>query len=133
QGSTNGGSTWSTLQSFNGASQGAASNFQSVIINLSAAYANQPNVRFRFNYVSDWGYYWAVDDFSVSGQAPVAQFAWTSDTGSPVDGLDAGTGTFSVNNDTVHVHPTGTTLYTMTVKDPATACTASSTATVTVN
>ena len=37
---------------------------------LSSQLAGQSNVKFKWNYAGSWGYYWAVDDISITGTGP---------------------------------------------------------------
>ncbi len=61
--SINNGSTWTTIQSFTTTANPAAFN-QTV-----AAVAGQSQVKFKWNYTGTWGYYWAVDDIQITGNA----------------------------------------------------------------
>jgi PKD repeat protein len=64
--STNGGSNWTTIQTW-AASTANAANFSQ---DLSTQVAGQSNVKFKWNYTGTWGYYWAVDDISITGTGP---------------------------------------------------------------
>ena len=57
--STNGGTTWTSFYTVNNDVT------EVVLENLSTALAGQANVRFKFNYVGDWDYFWFIDDFTV--------------------------------------------------------------------
>jgi hypothetical protein len=57
--STNGGTTWTPFYTVN--TDGA----EVVLEDLTAALAGSNNVRFKFNYVGDWDYFWYIDDFTV--------------------------------------------------------------------
>ncbi len=57
--STNGGTTWTSFYTVNN------DGTEVVLENLSTALAGQANVRFKFNYVGDWDYFWFIDDFTV--------------------------------------------------------------------
>jgi PKD repeat protein len=64
--SINGGSTWSVIETWTT----ETANPEIFIQNLTAQVAGQPNVVFKWNYTGSWGYYWAVDDISITGQVP---------------------------------------------------------------
>jgi len=57
--STNGGTTWTPFYTVN------TDGVEVVLEDLTAALAGSNNVRFKFNYVGDWDYFWYIDDFSV--------------------------------------------------------------------
>ena len=68
--STDGGGTWTNLANYGPlGTQGTATNFAAVSIDLSA-YIGNGNVQVRFHYVAGWDWYWAVDDIVVTGNAP---------------------------------------------------------------
>jgi PKD repeat protein len=88
--SINNGSTWTTIQTWTATTANPAI-FNQVI----AAVAGHAQVKFRWKYVGTWGYYWSVDNVSVtgtaSGSAPVAQFTANNTTpnlGEPVTFTD---------------------------------------------
>jgi hypothetical protein len=62
--SINGGSTWTLIQTWTASSTNPAS-FSQVI----TAAAGQTNVKFKWNFTGTWGYYWDVDDISVTGMS----------------------------------------------------------------
>jgi PKD repeat protein len=64
--SINGGSSWSPIQVWTTETANAATFSQ----NVTALVAGQSNVRFKWNYTGTWGYYWAVDDISITGTVP---------------------------------------------------------------
>ncbi len=59
--SINGGTNWTVIQSWSATSANPAS-FSQVI----AAVANQPQVKFKWNYTGTWGYYWDIDNISIT-------------------------------------------------------------------
>jgi M6 family metalloprotease-like protein len=59
--SINGGSSWTQIQQWSSSSSNAASFSQTI-----AAVAGESAVKFKWNYVGSWGYYWCVDDVSIS-------------------------------------------------------------------
>jgi PKD repeat protein len=77
--SINNGSTWTNIQTWTTTTANPAS-FNQVI----AAVAGQSQVKFRWKYVGTWGYYWSIDNVSItgtaSGSAPVAQFTANNTT-----------------------------------------------------
>ncbi|GGD14845.1 hypothetical protein GCM10011343_02330 [Flavobacterium orientale] len=82
--STNGGSTWSSLNSYLGTNVGVITSNNQVTAQSALSldgYLNEGNLRIRFNYVSTWGYYWILDDIKVIGAGQGA-FTW-----SPIEGL----------------------------------------------
>ncbi|MFU8842465.1 MAG: S8 family serine peptidase [Bacteroidales bacterium] len=77
--SINNGSSWTTIQSWTSSTTNPAS-FNQVI----AAVEGQSQVKFRWKYVGTWGYYWSVDNVSITGTTsaspPVAQFTANNTT-----------------------------------------------------
>jgi len=93
--SINNGSTWTTIQTWTATTANPA-----VFNQVIAAVAGQAQVKFRWKYVGTWGYYWSVDNVSItgtpSGSAPVAQFTANNTTpnlGEPVTFTDQSTNT----------------------------------------
>ncbi|HRC16415.1 MAG TPA: T9SS type A sorting domain-containing protein, partial [Bacteroidia bacterium] len=124
--STDNGSNWTTLTTYT-SSQGTSSNFLLTNISLSS-YLGQSSIQIRFKYDATYDYYWAIDNFSVSGAS--RPISW-----SPIDGLytDAGatiayTGT---NSATVYAKPSISTTYTATAANGS--CTSGNTVVVDVN
>jgi hypothetical protein len=74
--STNGGGTWTTVQAYT-TTQGAANAFVLASVNLNA-FANLPSVQVRFNHLSNFGWYWAIDNVTISAGTPTLTFAWSS-------------------------------------------------------
>ena len=139
--STNGGSSWTVLQTYN-TNQGGSTSFVSGTISLANTYLNQANLKIRFNFnssngaslgfVSSW---WAVDDITLNGVS-VSLYAWTASPSGATAGLPAGAGTFSATNNSILVAPTVSTVYTATIQNPVTTCqstaTSNSTSTITI-
>lgn len=68
--STNG-STWNTAATYTfppNFREGTSSSFVQKTVNLSA-FAGNPSVFVRFRYYAEFGYFWAIDNVSVSGSA----------------------------------------------------------------
>jgi len=64
--SINGGSTWTTLQTW----INSTSTLELYNQDLTAQVAGQSNVKFKWNYTGTWGWWWAVDDINISGTIP---------------------------------------------------------------
>jgi len=73
-----GGNTWVTLQTYTG-TQGAVAAFANAILPLPAAVLNQPTVQLRFKYTASWGWFWAIDNVSITG-TQVAPMVWSPTT-----------------------------------------------------
>jgi len=73
--SINGGSTWTTIQTWTASTANAATFSQ----DLTSQVAGQSNVRFRWKYTGSYGWYWAVDDISITGTGPNHWTGATSD------------------------------------------------------
>ena len=117
------GTTWTQLVSYKGTSQGTSSGAQTpTLVNLPAAALGQPTVQVRFNYVSTYGYYWAIDNVGVN-YTPATTYAWTLVSG---DGLPATTTTASIT-----VTPTQNSVYRVTATNAVTGCSSTTTASVT--
>ena len=71
--STDGGTSWTSIQTWTVTTDNA------VVFNqdLSTQLAGQANVKFKWNYTGTYGYYWAVDDISITGSVPNE---WTGET-----------------------------------------------------
>ena len=63
--SINGGSTWTVIQTWT-----TTVNAATFSQNLSSAVAGQPNVRFKWNYIGSYDYYWAIDDINITATNP---------------------------------------------------------------
>lgn len=63
--SSDGGLNWTTVKTYI-SSQGLASNFSNDSIDISS-FIGSINFKIRFNFSSDWGYAWAIDNVSISG------------------------------------------------------------------
>jgi hypothetical protein len=61
--SINGGSSWTMIQTWTAETSNPAIFDQ----NVTAMVAGQSNVKFKWNYIGSWGYYWVVDDVSITG------------------------------------------------------------------
>ena len=57
--------------------QGAPTDFEHVTINLSS-YTGAADVRIRFDYTGKWGWWWAVDNVTISRDYTNGQVTWVS-------------------------------------------------------
>lgn len=116
------GSNWITLNTYT-ATQGAASGFVEATFSL-ADYLNQPSVYVRFKYDAVWGYYWAIDNVSVTGNYTTepTTYAWTSTPAGFTSAAQNPTG----------VTQTVATVYTVTVTNSYGCSASASTASVTM-
>ena len=64
--SINGGGSWTVIQTWTATTANAATFNQDV----SSLVAGHSNVMFKWNYTGTWGYFWAVDDISITGSSP---------------------------------------------------------------
>jgi hypothetical protein len=76
--SIDGGTTWVRIQAYT-AGVGTSSAFVNAVLPLPAAMLNQPSVMIRFNYNASWGFYWAIDNVSITG-TQVAPMVWSPTT-----------------------------------------------------
>ncbi|MES2700985.1 MAG: PKD-like domain-containing protein, partial [Bacteroidota bacterium] len=124
--SINGGSSWFTLVDRLGTSVGtttwsAASPNTSISL---TALLGQANVRLRWNYVSTYGFYWAIDNVKVSAAASPS-YTWAGSAGA------SGLSCTSCATTTITPTATGTNVYSVTASGGG--CTAISGVTVSVN
>lgn len=117
--STNG-TSWTPVQTFKGADAGAPTAFSSVTVNLNS-YANQPTMYVRFHYTSGWGFYWSIDNVTVTGNG--GSWAWTS--------TPAGFTSGAQNPANVSPAAAGSYTYTATITNGV-GCSASATTTAVV-
>eukprot|EP01034_Spumella_vulgaris_P019937 gene19937-25518_t len=73
--STNGGTSWTTVQTYTTTDAGGPAAFAPATINLNT-YVNNPNFRIRFVYTAGWDWFWAIDNVVLSGNSPLPT-AWT--------------------------------------------------------
>ncbi|MDY0018087.1 MAG: C25 family cysteine peptidase [Candidatus Delongbacteria bacterium] len=64
--SINGGSSWTQIQQWTADTTNPVA-FSQVI----SAVAGQSQVKFKWNYTGTWGYYWSVDDLSITTEDPL--------------------------------------------------------------
>lgn len=118
--STDGGLTWTTVQSFT-STQGGNTAFTAASVNLNA-YTNQPNFKFRFNYVCGWDWYWALDDVKLEGLSNNPSFSWVANPAANA-GLPAAAAALSPANGSISVTPAAGGTYVYTVTSNAPGCT----------
>ncbi|EAZ96052.1 CHU large protein; uncharacterized [Flavobacteria bacterium BAL38] len=106
--STNG-VTWIDLETYT-SDQGSATNFALKTINLDS-YIGNPSIQIRFQYNASWAWYWAIDNFSITGSGQ--NIVW-----SPIDDLYTDTAcTVAYTGEhatTLYAKPTATRTYTAT-------------------
>ncbi|MCX6268970.1 MAG: fibronectin type III domain-containing protein [Bacteroidetes bacterium] len=127
--SIDGGSNWISpaLKAYT-TNQGTETAWVPATVDLSA-YINQTNLKIRFNYYATWGYYWGIDNLSITSSAP-ATITWSPNT---YLYTDADTTTRYTNGDpaqTVFTRPRGNITYTATATSAA-GCTTTQTVIVT--
>ncbi len=110
--STNGGGAWTVIATYN-TDIGTSTSFVPESLNLNA-YVGFADVRFRFNYLATWDWYWAVDDIVLSGTQSPTQYSWIA-TPALNAGLPAPAGTPNTANSNITVTPTSTGIFTYTV------------------
>ncbi len=134
------GGSWTTLQTWTTTTQGTQTNFSNVVLDLTA-YAGQSGLQIRFRYHDIYGYWWAIDNFLISGSAS-SSITWNAASpvgvGAPVPGLytnAAGTTAYlaGAQTATVYALPTATATFNASASTPSpTICTTTTNTTVTV-
>jgi hypothetical protein len=94
-----------------------------------SAYINQTNLQLRFSYNSSWGWYWCVDNVSITTTL-ASPITWLPITGLYTDAL-ATTPYLGTDAATVYAKPASTTTYTATATSLA-SCTRTANVIVTV-
>jgi len=90
--SINGGTTWTQIQAWTASTANPAT-FNQVI----AAVANQSQVKFKWNYTGTYGYWWAIDNVSITGTASGPTLTVTP-ANQNVPATPAGSTTFAVTS-----------------------------------
>ncbi len=122
---TTDGTIWDDLQVYTTSQGTTTANAQvhtAATVNVPASYMGQSNVQIRFRYLSNWGYYWAIDDINLNGTPINYTYSWAS---TPA-------GYTSADQNPIGVSPTVTTTYTVTVTGVG-GCTSTAQTTVTVS
>lgn len=73
------GTNWVSFKTYN-TTQGAANAFVQDTVALPAGALNQPTVYVRFRYQDGWAWYWAIDNFVVTGTAAPSSTTWSPTT-----------------------------------------------------
>jgi hypothetical protein len=125
------GASWTTLASYT-ADQGSASNFSQAIVNLNTYAIAGNTIQVRFRYQSNWGWWWAIDNFRISGSATSA-IVWSPTAGLFTDA--AGTIPYTgTGASTVYAISSIPQTYTATASTPGpTICTVTGTVSLTVS
>ncbi len=76
--STNNGNSWVNIVTYS-STQGSGTAFANVNLALPAGALNKPSVKLRFKYDDEYGYFWNIDNFSVTGDQTTT-IAWTPTT-----------------------------------------------------
>lgn len=126
--STDDGSTWTTIKTYI-ASQGTVANFSNDTINLTP-YIGFTNIKLRFNYTSQWGYVWAIDNVEVTGTLAAA-LTWSPITDLYSDAAATIPYVAGTPLSVVYTKPTATITYTASLTG-ANACLTTNTTTISV-
>jgi hypothetical protein len=108
--SVNGGS-WIVVKQYS-ATQGTSTAFSSANVDISA-YVTNTDVRLRFNYVSNWGYGWAIDNIDLKGTVATA-LTWSPNTDLYTDAAATVPYILGTPMTTVYAKPMTTTVYSAT-------------------
>lgn len=110
--STNG-TNWDNVETFV-SNSGASQSFANVSVNLDA-YVGNATLYIRFKYDANWGYYWGLDNVTLTGTPSTTtfQYSWIGDP-SATAGLPEGSDIPSISNASIVVNPSLTTSYTAT-------------------
>ncbi|MER3465647.1 MAG: hypothetical protein C4329_15775, partial [Chitinophagaceae bacterium] len=120
---------WTPVQVYKGTSVGSSSAFANASVNLNS-YINNATLYIRFKYTSTFGYYWAIDNVSVTGNK-LPSIVWTPSTGLYTDA--AATVAYAGGNTaTIYAKPTGNSTYTATATGVS-SCTATANTSITIN
>jgi gliding motility-associated-like protein len=120
--STNGGTVWTDLQAYS-STVGTVGGFVQANIVLPAGALNQANVKIRFKYLADWGYFWAIDNVSISGDM-LQTITWSPITNLFTNAAATVPYTDGTNASTVYVLPTSVAplTYVATASNGSTGC-----------
>jgi hypothetical protein len=124
-------SAWTTLQQYT-SDVGTASNFSFTQIPLAPGTQVGKWIKIRFNFYSEWGWWWAIDNFRIAGSA-ASSIVWTPNLDLYTDA--AGTALYNGTDGaaTIYARPSVGRTYTATASTPMpTVCTSTATTAVTV-
>lgn len=128
--SVDGGTSWSNLSNQIGTTTGATTwsiGTPNTTVSLPAAALNKSDVRLRWNYVTNYGWYWAIDNIVVVATYPaVTGYVWAGVSGA------SGLSCSSCAATTVTPTATGANVYSITATNSL-GCTSISGATLNVN
>lgn len=127
--STNNGASWTVASQFT-STQGTALAFANATVDLSP-YLGNASVMLRFNFDSNWGYGWAIDNVSVTGTVATA-LTWSPATGLYSDSAATVPYILGTPLAVVYAKPATTTVYSATATG-ANTCESSGTITVNVD
>lgn len=114
--------TWTTVKTYT-TTQGAPAAFAHAIIPVPASFLNQATVYIQFQSTGGWGYYWQVDNITVSGISSSSySYNWTA--------MPAG---FTATTATVTDMPMASTVYSVVITNTNTSCSNSASVSVNVN
>lgn len=113
---SNGGATWTDLVDYvtvtNTAIVGVTTNnaqtTASVSVTVPGTFMGQPSVQLRWRYLSNWGYYWVVDDIALTGNYTNLSYSWSSSPSGYTSGVQNPTGVTQIVNTDYSVLITGT-------------------------
>lgn len=118
---------WTVLQSYS-TNTGSESSFAQQTLSLPAGALNHSSVYIRFKYKAHFGFWWAIDNVSITGSEQ--SLAWSPSTGLYTNA--GATVAYAGTSDTiVYAKPTATTTYTVTATS-GNGCIVSNTSTITV-
>jgi len=118
--SLDGGVTWALLTNYlagtaevSGGSETWTAGTPTATTPLPPALIGQPNVMLRWNYSSNFGYWWAIDNVMVSGTSAVSSYTWA--------GIAGATGLSCTSCATTTITPTatGNNVYSVTATSTA--------------
>lgn len=109
---------------------GTLSSFNSTTLSIPASFEGQANVKIRFRYEGSWDWFWAVDEFNVTG-SQTTSITWSPVTDLYTDALATTPYISGTDLAAVYAKPTLNTVYTATATSGA-GCTNSGTSSVTV-
>ena len=120
--STNGGTVWTDIQSYT-STVGTVNGFVQANIVLPAGALNQADVKIRFIYFANWGYFWAIDNVSISGDM-LQTITWSPITNLFTNAAATVPYTAGTNASTVYVLPTTVDplTYVATASNGSTGC-----------
>jgi gliding motility-associated-like protein len=120
--STNGGTVWTDIQDYS-STVGTVNGFVQANIVLPAGALNQADVKIRFKYLADWGYFWAIDNVTISGDM-LQTITWSPITNLFTNAAATVPYTAGTNASTVYVLPTSVAplTYVATASNGSTGC-----------